>query len=147
MKTFKFVIIAVVFFVAGFLLGQSYQIPPLVSINDSGQELNLEPINYVLRFSDNNLTEYQNIVLTEKSTVLDLLKKITEENGINLKTQDYENLGTLVTAIGDKENGQENKYWQYLVDGQMPQVGAASFLLSGGENVEWSFMEFEDQSL
>ena len=146
MKIVRFIVFAVIFFSAGFFLGQSYQIPPMVSLGGSEQPASFEPIDYLLRYSDADLIEYQNVIITEKSTVLDLLKRLSEENQLNLATQDYENLGTLVIGLGDKKNGDNNKYWQYFVNGQMPQVGAGSFLLSGGEEVEWRFMEFEEEN-
>ncbi len=146
MKSIKFIIIAIIFFAAGFFLGQSYQIPSMVSVNESANQVNLEPVTYVISFSESNLIEFQNISLSEKATVLDILNSIAAENEMVLETEDYENLGTLVTKIGEMENGQENKYWQYFVNDQLPQVGASSFLLAGGERVEWKFMEYEEIS-
>ena len=36
-------------------------------------------------------------------------------------------------------NGTDEKYWQYLVDGIMPQIGADQYILKDGESIEWNF--------
>ena len=50
--------------------------------------------------------------------------------------------------MGDSNdrNGQDDKYWQYWVNGEMPPVGAGRYQLSGKERVEWKFVEFEEGS-
>ena len=141
MKIIKFLLIALVFFVAGFFLGQSYQLPVKLTVPNE-QAGNFQPLTYVLQFSEHEIIEFQNVELNENQTVLDLLRQLAEENQIALITEDYDSLGVLVTAVGDKANGQDNKYWQYWVNGEMPQVGADRFQLTGGERVEWKFTEF-----
>lgn len=75
----------------------------------------------------------------EGITAFNLLKSKAEELNINLKTKSYENLGVLVEAIGDTENGQDGKYWLYYVNGEMPQVAADKYLLKTGDKVEFKF--------
>lgn len=145
MKTFKFLLIAIIFFVVGFFLGQSYQLPSTVTAPIDQTQFN-KLVIYSIQFSNVEMTEFQNIQLIENQTVLDLLQNLTLENNIVLETKEYENLGALVTKIGDKENGQDNKYWQYWINGEMPQVGASYYQLTGGEIVEWKFLEFEEDT-
>jgi len=40
-----------------------------------------------------------------------------------------------------QENNQENKYWQYEVNGVQPQIGAGQYQLQAGERIEWKFAE------
>ena len=147
MKSLKFIIIAIVFLAVGFFMGQSFQPAGLVTTNQPSDQVTLSPATYTLAFGENEITEFQNVALKGEQTVLDLLKQLTAQNNIVLETKDYENLGTLVETIGGKKNGQENKYWQYWVNGQMPQVGAGQYQLTGGETVEWKFTEFKEEAL
>ena len=77
---------------------------------------------------------------TKGMTVFDLLKNGTEELGLNLKTKTYD-IGIMVEAIGDKENGQDNKYWLYYVNGEMPMVSADKMILKAGDKVEFKFQK------
>lgn len=140
MKTIKFLIIAIIFFVAGFFLGQGYQLPYFASIEkqEAVENENLQ-ITYSLQFSDSELIEFQNVTIQKNETVLDVLQRLTSENDIILETKDYQDLGMMITKIGDKENGQDSQYWQYFVNKEYAQVGAGQYLLKGGENIEWIF--------
>ena len=76
-------------------------------------------------------------------TVLELLTRLnaTDPN-LNLATQDYGDMGVLVTALGGLVNGTDGKYWQYQVDGEMPMIGADQYELSDGKTVLWEFKGF-----
>ena len=74
----------------------------------------------------------------EGMTAFDLLKNKTEESGIALKTKTYD-IGILVEAIRDKENGQDGKYWLYYVNGEMPMVAADKLIIKPGDKVEFKF--------
>lgn len=73
-------------------------------------------------------------------TVLKMLKTLDAENPqVRLSVKEYAGLGTLVTGINGEENGIDNKYWQYKVNGVMPQIGADAYILKDGDVVEWFF--------
>lgn len=74
----------------------------------------------------------------EGTTVFDLLKNKTEEAGITLKTKAYD-IGTIIESIGDKENGQDNKYWLYYVNEEMPMVSVDKMIIKPGDKVEFKF--------
>lgn len=77
-------------------------------------------------------------------TVLSLLERINKEDqDLRLSTESYEGMGTLVTALGGLENGLDDHYWQYEVNGEMPMVGADNYKLNGGESVVWEFKASE----
>lgn len=143
MKHLKSIIIAIIFLVVGFLLGQSWQLPQAV-VNSPANEQESgapQPVTYSLNFTTTEVTEFQDVELKPNQTVLDLLKELAASNNLDLQTKDYGELGTLVTKIGDKENGRDNLYWQYFINGAKPLVGADRYQLTGGENVEWKFEE------
>lgn len=143
MKHLKSIVIAIIFLVVGFLLGQSWQLPASIVTGQPANQTDNQAatLTYSLTFSENEVTEFQDVELKANQTVLDLLKELAANNNIDVQTKDYGELGVLVTKIGDKENGQDNKYWQYFVNGAKPLVGADRYQLTGGENVEWKFEE------
>lgn len=79
-----------------------------------------------------------NIEFKEGKTAFDLLKDKTEELNLTLKTKTYD-IGILIEAIGDKENGQDGKYWLYYVNGEMPMVSADKKELKLGDKIEFKF--------
>ena len=77
-------------------------------------------------------------VAREGMTAFDLLQEKTQEIGLALKTKTYD-MGVFIEAIGDKENGEDGKYWLYYVNGEMPLLSADKQLLSSGDKVEFKF--------
>lgn len=76
-------------------------------------------------------------------TVLELLTRLdTTDPDLNLATEDYGDMGVLVTAMGGLVNGTDGKYWQYQVDGETPMVGADQYELADGKTVLWEFKGF-----
>jgi hypothetical protein len=71
-------------------------------------------------------------------TAFDLLKSGTDELDLSLKTKAYD-IGIMVAAIGDTENGKDGKYWMYYVNGEMPMVSADKKELKAGDKVEFKF--------
>jgi len=143
MKAFKFLIMALIFFVAGFFVGQGYQGTSFNQPADNQISQQPEKITLVIQFSETEAIEIQNIEPAAGQTVLGLLEAEAQKNGLALKTKDYGDLGVLVEGIGDVLNGQDNKYWQYFVDGEQVMIGAGQSKLKGGERVEWRFQASE----
>jgi hypothetical protein len=82
----------------------------------------------------------KSIELASGETVLAMLQKLNAHDpAVALDTKTYAGMGTLVTQLGIHKNGDEGKYWQYKVNGVMPQIGADAYALKGGERVEWLF--------
>ena len=73
-------------------------------------------------------------------SVFDLLKKEAEKSGFTLKTKIYD-IGIFIEAIGDKENGQDGKYWLYYINGEMPMVSADNMEIRAGDKIEFKFEE------
>lgn len=74
----------------------------------------------------------------EGITAFDLLKQEAAKLPLALKTKNYDT-GIFIEAIGDKENGQDGKYWLYYVNGEMPIVSADKIILKAGDKVEFKF--------
>jgi len=76
-------------------------------------------------------------------TVLELLTRLDATNpDLSLATEDYGDMGVLVTAMGGLINGTDGKYWQYQVDGETPMIGADQYELADGKTVLWEFKGF-----
>ena len=80
------------------------------------------------------------VKFVEGETAFDLLKKKTEELNVVLKTKTYD-VGIMIEAIGDKENGQDGKYWLYYINDEMPMISADKMIIESGDKVEFNFKE------
>ena len=88
------------------------------------------------------LFDHRTVSISEGQTVLGVLKSLDESDpNVHVVTKEYSGLGTLVERIGEKTNGEDNKYWQYTVNGVMPQIGADALELVNGDTLEWHFSE------
>lgn len=139
MKSNLYIIIIVLIVVAaggwfvlsgGFFQPASYKAPVLQTSEKQATLL----INY----GEGEPEELQ-VNFSEGTTVFNLLKSKTEELDLNLKTKVYEGMGVLIEAIGDKENGQDNKYWLYYVNGEMPMVAADKLEVNESDKIEFKF--------
>ncbi len=79
------------------------------------------------------LSEYQ-----AGMTAFDLLKKETDGLKLPLKTKTYD-VGIFIEAIGNKENGENEKYWMYYINGVLPMVAADKQEIKVDDKVEFKF--------
>jgi len=77
----------------------------------------------------------------ESSTVLDVLQQAVIKYGLALQTKEYEDMGILIEGIGDLIGGQDNKYWLYYVNGEMPLNSVDQQKVIPGDNIEFRFEE------
>lgn len=85
------------------------------------------------------------ISVASDETVLQMLQTINAEDPqVQLSTKDYPGMGTLVDGMHGMKNGTDKKYWQYQVNGVMPQIGADQLKLKNGDAVEWIFGSSQD---
>ncbi len=75
-------------------------------------------------------------------TLLQILTALNEQRpSMQLSTKTYTGIGTLVDGMYGMHNGEDNKYWQYTVNGVMPQIGADAYIPQPGDSIEWYFAE------
>ncbi len=80
------------------------------------------------------------VAITSGETMLALLQaQNAADPAMQLTSKSYAGLGTLVTGMGGFTNGTDKNYWQYTVNGIMPQIGASGYQLQNGDRVEWFF--------
>lgn len=145
MKYAAKIIIIIAIFAIGFFFGQSN--PGLFNYNEPNPEENSvsEPstitASLMVDFGDGQIQTFNNIELAEETSVFDFLKKVSEDNNLELKYQDFgEELGVMVEKIGDKENNfDKNHYWQYWINNSYAKVGASQMKLNNHDNVEWKY--------
>ncbi|OGG87268.1 hypothetical protein A3B87_00145 [Candidatus Kuenenbacteria bacterium RIFCSPHIGHO2_02_FULL_39_13] len=111
----------------------------LIKDNKNANQALIQPLKEILLIIDNQPYKIDNNRLSDTS-VYDALLSITAQNKIKLQTKEYD-FGILIEAIGDKTNGQDNKYWLYYINGEMPMVAVNNYKLNPGDKVEFKFEE------
>lgn len=95
-------------------------------------------INFVFADGHNELVNYTYPAQASYS-LLAITQSIAQQKKWTWNTEDYKDLGTLVTQIGEDKNGQDNKYWQYYVDDKMPLVSADKYFPNLNDKIKWVF--------
>ncbi len=93
-----------------------------------------------ISLSIQGLYEHKQITITSDETVLQVLHTLdAADPQLQLSTKEYPGMGTLVTGMHGNNNGSDKNYWQYKVNGVMPQIGADQLTLKNGDAIEWFF--------
>ena len=80
------------------------------------------------------------IFIQDEITVYQALEQITQKQDLSIKTEYFEAFQSLlVQSIHIDDNGENNCYWQYYVNGELPMVGCDSYMIKNGDIVEWRF--------
>ena len=74
-----------------------------------------------------------------KTSLFDLMKTAFEQEDIVFDHKNYSTMGELVTQIGLKKNGEENKYWQFWVNDEYAKVGVSAYIVEAGDKIKWKF--------
>lgn len=93
---------------------------------------------YIINKGEGNVVSYQ-ITVSGNQTVLSLLEKLAKRENFKIDSKIYKGLGVLVTAIDGVRNGENNKYWQYWLNGELPMISVDEKEVKGGDRVEWKF--------
>lgn len=81
-----------------------------------------------------------NLVAYQGDTAFFLLERCSEKNGFSVDSTYYAQYdSTLINSINNAVGGTDGKYWQYYVNGQLPNVGADKCILTNGDLLKWSF--------
>lgn len=109
----------------------------IATIKESSQENIEQKVVLIIDDSEGTPKTFE-AEFKEGMTAFDLLKNEMEKINTTLKTKTYD-IGVFIEVIGDKENGQDGKYWLYYVNGEMPMVAADKYELKIGDKVEFKF--------
>lgn len=81
-----------------------------------------------------------NIFAYEGDTVFSILEELSNRNDISLESTYYEQFDSiLIDSIGNNQNVNGGRYWQYYVNDEIPMVGCDKYEISNGDYIEWSF--------
>jgi hypothetical protein len=75
--------------------------------------------------------------------LLSLTEKLAVQQNWAFATEDYAEMGILVSQIDSKINGQDQKYWQYKINQKTPLISADKYILQIGDEVTWEFRASE----
>lgn len=144
-NSIKFLFSALIILMAGFFLGQSFQVDKTaISMADSQEAVpeELAPVSLMLDDGGADLKIYPQISIEKESTVFSVLQNLSNrEDDLKLDFDPPGEWGVFIKQIGEKKNGEENKYWQYFVNNKQPMVAADRYKLKGGEAIMFKFME------
>ncbi len=99
-------------------------------------------INVKFSFSENEIVSLSHPYAENISAnLVTITQSLTQQQTWEFESKDYGEMGVLVTKIGNKSNGQEQKYWQFYVNGEQPMMSADKFSPKNGDQIEWRFAE------
>ena len=90
-----------------------------------------------------NAIDYQSLSLaiSASTTAFDLLLQASQQLNLDVESKSYDDLGIFIEAIGEQKNGQDNKYWLYYINGEMPMIASDKYLVQPGDLIEFKFEE------
>ena len=75
-----------------------------------------------------------NLVAYKGDTAFSILERCSEKNGFSVDSTYYAQFdSTLINSINNAVGGTNGKYWQYYVNGELPNVGADKCMISNGD--------------
>lgn len=82
---------------------------------------------------------YENIS-TKNTTVADLLFECANKYNFSIKKEFFQGYDSIfITSINNIENGEDDKYWQYYINGEYADEGCSSIVIDDNDIVEWRF--------
>ncbi|MBT7553120.1 DUF4430 domain-containing protein [bacterium] len=75
--------------------------------------------------------------------LLTVTENLAAQQGWEIDSEDYDDLGILITQIKDLKNGQNQKYWQYYINEAMPMVSVDNYFPQKNDNIKWIFDKSE----
>jgi len=137
-----FTIVVGYFVQRNFVLTQK-EITDLAQLEINIQENTLRKIQenkiiYTIDKGNGNIKSYK-ISFSKDSTVFSLLEELAQKENFKIDFTVYQGMGVLIKSIDGVENGTDNKYWQYWVNGELPMVAADKKEVKVGDKIEWKF--------
>ncbi|MFH0890798.1 MAG: DUF4430 domain-containing protein [Candidatus Liptonbacteria bacterium] len=131
--------------VAGILIGWSYQPVPVSAPTGVLPGAEQKTVSLMIDYGEGSVQTYNKIEIRPGQSVLDMLRDTMATQKLMFESKEYAGMGTLVTRIHSRANGENNNYWQYWVNNEKPNVGADTYKLQGGEWIAWKFMPFTQE--
>lgn len=94
-------------------------------------ELTISAPNWTVTYTSENTTNI---------TVADFLFEWANNEQIVIEKRYFSGYDSfLIEVIGNYSNGNQDRYWQYYVDGNYADKGCSAYVLTDGDVVLWSF--------
>ena len=138
----RFRLLLALVFVVGFGLGATVNLPTLVLPPGSPEA---GTVSLMVDYGDGEVVTYNSVPVGVGENVFQATETLAKNNNLAFEHKTYEGLGTLIEKIDTKKNGMDDRYWQYWVNNQKPEVGAGLYTLQSGDLVEWKFIPFKGE--
>jgi len=114
----------------------------IITFDEPENELKEASVNVIIQYANGQINSYS--FTTENSTVLGCLIMASEIGEFNIKSTYYEEYdSTLIEEINNVKNGEDDKYWQFYLNGEYPPIGADKCYVENGDLIEWKFEGFD----
>jgi hypothetical protein len=101
----------------------------------------LSAINVTLIINNGTSTDQFDEKIKTETSVLELMKILSDANKIEFKYQDS-GAGAFIVAInGIQNDSAKNWYWLLYLNGKMAETGASDLKLKDGDRAEWRYMD------
>lgn len=90
----------------------------------------------MIDYGNGVIKTYPHTAVLIDENLFDFTKRLAEEHDLLFVYQEYLDLGSLITRIGEGESG-EGVYWQYWVNNQYGAVGASTYYVQKGDVITW----------
>jgi hypothetical protein len=137
----KILVFACVVLALGFIAGSVSQRQSL----PAPQAVKSVLASIMVDYGNGAIKIYSDLAPTPNEPLTELLARTLKRENVEFTLKEYAGLGTLVTKIGNKENGMDQKYWQYWVNNKSPDVGASAYPVQAGDIIEWKFIAYNEE--
>jgi len=129
----------------GFIAGQKVEIDNADWRNTSLSDVSKNQVSVMIDYGNQPTKVFHDVEVMEGESLLTAIERYFKDNEIEFVSKEYAGLGVLVEQIGDRKNGDENRYWQYWVNNVMVQIGAQAFYPKPGDIILWKFAPHYEQ--
>src|SRR3989338_1410997 len=131
-----------VLILVGFLLSLGWQersVEPQTGTSLKSQEAASQAS--IMIDTGKDILGFSNVKIEPQDTVWSVLKRLSESQAEKLKieSQDYGEMGVLITAVNGVKGGEDDKYWQYWVNNEYAQVAADKQSVNARDVIMWKF--------
>ena len=124
------------------LLWQAKPVTAPAINNNLSNQINSITIDFI--FDKETPVSLQYPYSVEKAeNLLTVTENLAAQQGWEIDSEDYDDLGILITQIKDLKNGQNQKYWQYYINEAMPMVSVDNYFPQKNDNIKWIFDKSE----
>lgn len=143
MKNLLFIPFLILALFVGFYGGVIYKDSQAKKVAAVNLQTERAEVNFMFDFGDGKIKTFNKIAIENNATVFSIIEKISQEKGLDLSAKDYgSGMGAFIEGIDGHINDYSgDKYWQFWVNNEYAKVGAGSYVLQGGELVEWKFIK------